>query len=94
MGVYVDEPIYRRHGLRWCHLTADSAQELHAFAARLGLKRSRFQTKPGRPWADHYDVTEGTRRRAVALGAAEITLRELGAQLKRKREVAREMALR
>lgn len=87
MGVYVDEPIYERYGLRWCHLTADSVEELHGFAARLGLKRSRFQTKPSRPWVDHYDVTENTRREAVALGAVEITIRELGAQLARKREI-------
>ena len=89
MGVYVDEPIYERHGFRWCHLTADSVGELHAFAGKLGLRRSRFQTKPGRPWADHYDITEHKRREAVALGAVEITMRELGAQLARKREIAR-----
>jgi hypothetical protein len=89
MGVYVDEPIYEWRGFRWCHLTADSAEELHAFAARLGLKRYRFQTKPGRPWVDHYDITEDKRRDAVALGAVEITMRELGAQLARKREIAR-----
>ena len=89
MGVYVDEPIYQWRGFRWCHLTADSVGELHAFASALGLRRSRFQTKPGRPWADHYDITEHKRREAVALGAVEITMRELGAQLARKREVAR-----
>ena len=89
MGVYVDEPIYERYGFRWCHLTADSVEELHAFAARVGLRRSRFQTKPGRPWVDHYDITEDTRRKAVALGATEITLREMGAHLARKRENAR-----
>jgi len=89
MGVYVDEPIYQRYGMRWCHLTADSGEELHAFAARLGLRRSRFQTKPGRPWVDHYDLTEETRREAVALGAVEVTIKEMGAQLARKRNAAR-----
>jgi hypothetical protein len=89
MGVYVDEPIYERYGLRWCHLTADSVGELHAFATGLGLKRSRFQSKPDRPWVDHYDITENTRREAVARGAVELTLREMGAHLARKREIAR-----
>lgn len=89
MGVYVDEPIYQRWGLRWCHLTADTTEELHAFASSLGLPRSRFQTKPGRPWVDHYDITSERRERAVALGAVEITLRQAGAQLARKREDAR-----
>lgn len=88
MGVYVDEPIYERWGIRWCHLTADTTEELHAFAAGLGLQRSRFQTKPGRPWVDHYDITADRRDRAVAMGAKEITLKEAGAQLARKRRTA------
>lgn len=92
MGVYVDQPIYERDGFRWCHLTADSVEELHAFAATLGLKRSRFQTKPGRPWVDHYDITETTRCEAVALGAIEISFREMGARIARKRQAARAAA--
>jgi hypothetical protein len=28
---------------RWSHLTADTTDELHAFAARLGMRRSWFQ---------------------------------------------------
>ena len=89
MAVYVDDaniPATVRNGPRthtsaWCHLTADTQEELHAFAARLGLKRSYFQ--PGRPIAGkpspfwHYDVTAGLRARAVALGALEVPAREL-----------------
>ena len=88
MPVYVDEPIFRRWGSRWCHLTADTPEELHAFAARLGLERSRFQRKPGRPWVDHYDIAEDKRSQAVELGAIEITLKEAGGQLARKRKSA------
>ena len=48
MTVYVDEVrdwtlIAKARGLRythWCHLTAGTEAELHAFAARLGLRRS------------------------------------------------------
>ena len=89
MAVYVDEPIYERWGLRWCHLTADTAAELHDFAAALGLERSRFQSKPGRPWVDHYDITEQRRGEAVAMGAIAITLGEAGWQLARKKRRAR-----
>ena len=88
MSVYVDEAIFRRWGRRWCHLTADTPEELHAFAARLGLDRSRFQRKPDRPWVDHYDIAEDKRSQAVALGAIEITLKEAGSQLARKRRTA------
>lgn len=88
MAVYVDEPIFRRWGRRWCHLTADGPEELHRFAGLLGIERARFQSKPGRPWADHYDIPEQLRGEAVALGAVEMTLKEAGAQLVRKRRRA------
>ncbi len=66
MAVYVDAPIWERGGQLWCHLTADTSEELHAFASVLGLSRSRFQSKPGRSWVDHYDINEPKRRQAVA----------------------------
>jgi Protein of unknown function (DUF4031) len=56
---------------RWCHMASDrSFDELHAFAARLGIPRSRFQR-------DHYDLPPQLRSRAIALGAHEVTTREL-----------------
>ena len=88
MAVYVDPAIWERWNRRWCHLLADSTDELHIFAAGLGLKRSRFQSKPGRPWVDHYDIDEDRRRAAVALGAIEITWRDVGEQIARKRASA------
>ena len=84
----MDEAIFKRWGRRWCHLTADTPTELHEFAARLGLPRSRFQSKPARPWADHYDLTEERRAQAVALGATEISLRTAGRRLVSKRRRA------
>ncbi|MEY2151137.1 DUF4031 domain-containing protein [Rhodanobacter sp. 115] len=67
MAVYVDEADWSWRGRRWAHLMADSLNELHAFAFRLGLKRAWFQAKPG--GAAHYDVTDTVRARALALGA-------------------------
>ena len=55
----------------WCHMAVDGTfEELHAFAASLGIPRSRFQ-------GDHYDLTTWIRERAVALGAEEVSTREL-----------------
>jgi hypothetical protein len=58
----------------WFVLTAGTEDELHAFAATLGLTRVMFRpgTPAGRhqkPVAPHYDITSGERDRAVALGA-------------------------
>jgi len=59
-------------------LTADSQDELHAFAAMLGIPRD-----PGTPVGPQqelvtrrYLLTEGERDRAVGLGAQAITARE------------------
>lgn len=66
MAVYVDAEGISWRGRSWSHLVADSLDELHAFAARLGLQRSWFQSKTRYP---HYDVTESVRTRALAMGA-------------------------
>jgi hypothetical protein len=88
MSVYVDDwrqtATVRGITSRWSHLTADNTDELHVFAARLGLPRRAFQTKPGKPLFDHYDVTEELRERAVTLGAISLSWRE-AARLRRKR---------
>ncbi len=69
MAVLVDDAFIEWRGRRWCHLQADSAEELHEFALRLGLRREWFQTRTGRPDRDHYDITEAAREQAIALGA-------------------------
>jgi hypothetical protein len=86
MAVYVDPPIWEWRGRMWCHLTADGEEELHRFAAQLGLPRYKFQSRPGRPRVDHYDVPDSIRPEAVRLGAIEITFREAGARIARRRE--------
>lgn len=53
------------------HLIADSREELHAFAASIGLKRCWFHR-------DHYDLTSQAKRvTAIAAGAAIVTSRRI-----------------
>jgi Protein of unknown function (DUF4031) len=81
MTVYVDDWRQRaRDGAitaRWSHLTVgpgDDLEELHAFAALIGLRRSWFQDKPWpRP---HCDVTGSKRQQAPAAGAVLASWRE------------------
>lgn len=69
--ILVDPAIWRWRGRRWAHLVSDSSYaELHAFAARLGLRREWFQ-------GDHYDVPADVRDAALRLGAEPIEAREL-----------------
>lgn len=86
MTVYVDD--WRQLATvgpvtdHWSHLTADSTDELHGFARRMGLRPELFQEHRHDPRRDHYDVTEAGRRRAIELGATPVTWRE-GARLRR-----------
>jgi hypothetical protein len=66
MAVYVDNGQIEWRGKLWCHLVADSLDELHQFAIRLGLKRAWFQDRARYP---HYDVTVSVREKALRLGA-------------------------
>jgi len=68
MAVYVDEAIWAWHGRRWCHLLADDIDELHRFAAGLGLHGHSYQGPP-KTASPHYDLTAFERRRAIGLGA-------------------------
>jgi hypothetical protein len=55
----------------WCHMATDADfEELHEFAARLGLRRAWFQR-------DHYDLPAHGRAAAVALGAEQVATGEL-----------------
>jgi hypothetical protein len=91
MAVYVDDMrLQARVGritARWSHLHADSVDELHGFAQRIGLKRAWFQDKPG---FAHYDVTDTKRREAIRAGAKSITYREMATR--RDRGLARHQA--
>ena len=72
MTVYVDHAFAAGDWRRWSgggHLQADTVEELHAFAERLGMRRAWFQTQPGRPEKDHYDLTAAGRIKAIELGA-------------------------
>jgi hypothetical protein len=72
MCVYVDHAFSGGDWGRWSgggHMQADTLGELHEFAMRLGLRQEWFQSKPGRPEHDHYDLTRETRVLALELGA-------------------------
>jgi hypothetical protein len=68
MAVYVDAAIWHWLGRRWCHLLADDVDQLHRFAAQLGITRASFQGPP-KAATPHYDLTGFERSRALALGA-------------------------
>jgi Protein of unknown function (DUF4031) len=71
VAILVDDARWHWRGRVWAHLVSDSSyDELHAFAARLGIPRRAFQ-------GDHYDVPAEYRQDAIDLGASPVTSREL-----------------
>lgn len=71
----IDPPLVPARGRLWSHLASDTSyDELHAFAARLGLPPRAFER-------DHYDVPEELYDAAVAAGATPVSSRELVARL-------------
>lgn len=68
MAVYVDDAIWDWHGRKWCHLLADSEDELHCFAREVGVHRTSYQGPP-KTSAPHYDLTSYERNVAIRRGA-------------------------
>lgn len=79
MSVYVDQVGYVTPNKNWkwdkaCHMYADTEEELHEFAASIGLKREWFQDHWSLP---HYDLTPNMRRKAISAGATSTNRRHL-----------------
>lgn len=97
MSVYVD-PLFKvhpamvknaqarrlteKHG-EWCHMIADTQEELIDFAVRMGMRYSWIQ-KPNTPEV-HFDLVPSRRTKAIRMGAIEITQKELVARINGKR---------
>ena len=75
MTVLIDPPRWPAHGRLWSHLVSDvSYEELHAFAAELGIPARGFDH-------DHYDVPQERYDTIVAAGAEPVEARDLLARL-------------
>lgn len=71
MAILIDPPNVPWRGRMWSHLASDSSHdELHAFAAALGVPERAFER-------DHYDVPAEVYDAAVEAGAAPVSSKEL-----------------
>lgn len=78
VAVYVDPNFEWPKSRKWpygsvSHMYADTPSELHAFAARIGLKRAwaSDKTQPGSQLL-HYDLSPAKREQAVRMGAVAV----------------------
>ncbi len=88
MSVYVDKEKNKFGRMILCHMVADTLEELHAMADKIGLRRDWFQVSRG--GMPHYDVSLSRRKRAIALGAVEIDRRRLVEIMRRYRRERKE----
>lgn len=84
MTVFVDNCIYKYGRMKMCHMVSDNFEELHAMADKIGIQRKWFQEKASYP---HYDICKSKRALAVANGAQEIGMRDLGKLLRKWRGI-------
>jgi 8-oxo-dGTP pyrophosphatase MutT (NUDIX family) len=67
MTIWIDQPIWPRHGTLFAHLISDTSfEELHAFAGRARLHPRSFH-------GDHYDVPQERYASVLAAGATATT---------------------
>ena len=84
MPIYVDAPTWPGHGRFWSHLVSDTSyDELHAFAARLGVPPRAFER-------DDYVVVatrhaDGVRLGGIVVGCKELVRRLIDSGLRRRK---------
>lgn len=74
MSVYVGPSIYPFGRMIMCHMVADSLEELHDMADKLGIARYHFQKGNGKP---HYDICKSKRILAIEYGAKSVDERTI-----------------
>lgn len=84
MTVYVDDMQAKFGQMTMCHMLADTDEELHAMADRIGVARRWWQS-PAKTSGSHYDIALSKRALAVRHGAVQITWRQAGCMNTRRR---------
>lgn len=87
MAVYVDDmhttPMGQFGRMKMCHMVADTTDELLAMADRIGVAR-RWLQHAGTP-REHFDIAMSKRALAVAAGAIEVRMADVGRLVRAKR---------
>jgi len=83
MAVYVDQSVHRYRRMIMCHMIADTLDELHSMADKIGISRRWFQSEASFP---HYDICKAKRDLAVKFGATEYDRRQMVSKMRELRQ--------
>lgn len=91
MPVYVDDmykyPMGRFGRMKMSHMIADTNEELHDMAKKIGVARRWCQKENLGKGYIHYDIAMNKRELAISFGAKSISLRELSAMCMEWRKI-------
>ena len=82
MAVYLDTSRLRFGRMIMCHMIADTEDELHSMAEKIGMRREWYQADASTP---HYDVSLSRKALAIQAGAVVLERREFVAVIRRLR---------
>lgn len=74
MTIYVDSSKVYFKGKYWCHMMADSLDELHSFCQSNGIAKIWFHENASYP---HYDITTDIRNIVIRKGAVMVSRQEI-----------------
>ena len=83
MSVYVDHYFAAYGRMSMSHMIADTLEELHAMADKIGVARKWFQSHATTP---HYDVCKSKRELAIKFGAIPVERRDFVLKMREIRE--------
>jgi len=80
MAVYVDSAKNGYGRMKVCHMIADTPEDRHSMAAKIGVARRWFQEMASFP---HYDIAQSKRALAISHGAVEVSsVRDMGLRMR------------
>lgn len=84
MTVYIDNMNAKYGRMIMCHMIADTSEELKRMAHLINLNVKWIQYPD--TYKEHFDISLGYKQKALAHGAIEISMRELGAMIRNRRK--------
>lgn len=80
--VYIDNMNAPFGRMKMCHMIADTTEELLQMVDKIGVQRKWIQYAG--TYSEHFDISMAKKKLAIAAGAKEITMMEMGRMLAKR----------